>query len=457
MRARSSLVWVLATTITGCGAEPPESVVHLPSVSPAARMIGDSTSVHERQLTLDSLVLEIVATGLEVPWDLEVAPDGRVFFTERPGRIRIIDEWGPVPEPWASLDVFATDPTFRPETGLLGLALSPDFEESGHVYVLGVFWKSHRARSNGLPARIYRKIMGSVSPYRALRFEGRVYRLTDRNGRATEPRLVIDGLPADYYHVGGALEFGPDGMLYVTTGDARLPHVAGATGALNGAVLRYRPDGSIPADNPIKGSPVFASGLRNPQAIVWDLCGNLIAVEHGPSGFANEDGRRGNDELNIIHPGANYGWPEVTGLVPEADSEAPLIVWDPAIAPAGVARYAGEMFPEWRGDLFVAGLQRGGQLRRLAHWRQLPESDSTTIEESLLIDGELGRLRLIRMGTDGYLYLGTSNTDGRGRPREGDDRIFRVVNRRGSPIDASSSAPQDDTQQCCLATTGSPC
>ncbi|MEW5929023.1 MAG: PQQ-dependent sugar dehydrogenase [Gemmatimonadota bacterium] len=339
---------------------------------------------------------QTVASGLEVPWDLGFAPDGRIFVTEREGRIRVVESGGLRPEPWAELDVAAVG-----EAGLTSIAVAPDFARSGAVYVLGTF------RGGG-------------------GLENRVVRLVDRGGRGADPRVVVGGLPAERVHAGSALDFGPDGMLYVTTGDAREPPRAQDPRSLAGKLLRYRPDGSVPPDNPSGGSPVYALGLRNSQGIDWNEEGELFASEHGPSGFANEGDREGHDELNHLRPGGNYGWPEVAGLAGGGRFAAPLAAWTPAVAPSGLAIYRGDAFPAWRGDAFLGAL-RGEQLIRVelersgGGWR-------ASGQEALFL-GELGRIRAVRMGPDGALYFTTSNRDGRGDPREGDDRVLRVVPR----------------------------
>ncbi|HEV2735750.1 MAG TPA: PQQ-dependent sugar dehydrogenase [Longimicrobiaceae bacterium] len=339
---------------------------------------------------------QTVASGLEVPWDLGFAPDGRIFVTEREGRIRVVENGRLRPEPWAELDVEAVG-----EAGLTSIAVAPDFARSGAVYVLGTF------RGEG-------------------GLENRVVRLVDRGGRGADPRVVVGGLPAERVHAGSALDFGPDGMLYVTTGDARQPPRAQDPRSLAGKLLRYRPDGSVPPDNPFGGSPVYALGLRNSQGIDWNEEGELFAAEHGPSGFANEGDREGHDELNHLRPGGNYGWPEVAGLAGGGRFAAPLAAWTPAVAPAGLAVYRGDAFPAWRGDAFLGAL-RGEQLIRVGlersggGWR-------ASGQEALFL-GELGRIRAVRMGPDGALYFTTSNRDGRGDPREGDDRVLRVVPR----------------------------
>jgi glucose/arabinose dehydrogenase len=345
------------------------------------------------------LTVEIVASDLEVPWALAFAPDGRIFFTERPGRIRVIERGRLRATPWAEVDVVSSS-----ETGLMGIALAPDFATSRHLYVVGTF------RSGG-------------------DLLNRVIRFTESNGSGVMPLTIIDGLPANNVHAGGAVAFGPDEMLYITAGDAQEPSSAQDVRLLGGKILRYTPEGRIPADNPYPGSPVWALGVRNPQGLAWDpIRRELFATEHGPSGGNSEGGRTGHDELNRIERASNYGWPNVIGSEGNRFTP-PVAVWTPAIAPNGIAFYTGTAIPEWRNNIFVGGL-RGQQLRRIvveeapgtpAGWR-------ATREEPLFKD-EYGRIRLVAMGPDGNLYFGTSNRDGRGSPSAEDDRIFRIVRR----------------------------
>jgi glucose/arabinose dehydrogenase len=344
---------------------------------------------------------QTVASGLEVPWDLAFAPDGRIFVTERPGRIRVVKDGQLAPEPWATLNVSA-----QGEAGLTAIALPADFASTGQVYVLGTF----AAAGGGL--------------------ENRIVRFTERGGRGAEPTVIADHLPSESLHAGSALEFGPDGMLYVSTGDALHPERAQQMESLSGKLLRYTRDGAVPADNPFPGSPVYALGLRNVQGIDWERrTGAMFATEHGPSGFPAEGFRSGHDELNVLARGGNYGWSEVAG---EGGGERfidPLAVWDPAIAPSGLAIYTGSEFPEWQGSVFVGAL-RGRQLRRISVRQDASaRAGWAATGQEVLLDGELGRIRAVRMGPDGHLYITTSNRDGRGSPAADDDRILRLVRR----------------------------
>jgi len=323
-----------------------------------------------------------VASGLEVPWSIAFAPEGRIFVTERPGRLRVIRDGKLDPKP---LHVF-TDVVSRSEEGLMGLALHPRFHENGWLYV------SYTARAGGA-------------------LVARVVRYRDTGTSLVEPAVVVDKIPAARFHAGCRLRFGPDQKLYVTTGDATERDLAQELDSLAGKILRLNDDGSIPADNPIKGSPIFSYGHRNSQGIAWEpKSGRLYATEHGPSFF---DGPPGGDEVNFIVRGKNYGWPIIHHRKTREGLESPIAEYTPAHAPAGAAF--------WRGD-FYFGCLRGEHLHRL---RFGPDNPHQVVKDEELF-GDLGRIREVAAGPDGALYFSTSNRDGRGDPAATDDRIFRV-------------------------------
>jgi aldose sugar dehydrogenase len=258
----------------------------------------------------------------------------------------------------------------------------------------------------------------------------RVLRFTERDGKGHDMVMVLDSIPAARFHAGDAIAFGPDGMLYLATGDAMSPASADDTTSLAGKILRMTPEGKAPADNPVPGSLIYATGLRNVQGIAWDHeSGQMFATDHGPTGFPNERFRRNHDELNAILPGGDHGWPDVAGHSSSAESVKPLMDWDPAIAPSGLAMYLGTQFPRWHRSLFVGAL-RGEELRRIS-----VESDSSgwlATSEETIVKG-IGRIRAVAMGPDGYLYFTTSNQDGRGTPRPGDDRVLRIIPSNPAP------------------------
>jgi glucose/arabinose dehydrogenase len=253
-----------------------------------------------------------------------------------------------------------------------------------------------------------------------------VYRLTDRGVKGVDATVVIDGLPANFYHAGGALEFGPDGNLYVTVGEALASEFSNDPETASGRILRFRADGSVPTDNPIRGSPVYAIGLRNPQALAWHPERSLlVTTEHGPSSLPHERGRSDKDELNVVTAGANFGWPVVAGRAGDARFVDPVREWSPAIAPGGIAFYTGTYAP-WQGSAFVGGL-RGRQLRRIVFEPASAAGGKLkVIQEEVLLPQTVGRIRAVRMGPDGHLWITTSNRDRRGPASAQDDLVLRV-------------------------------
>lgn len=329
--------------------------------------------------------VEEVVRGLEAPWALAFAPDGRLFLTERPGRIRLVRDGLLRPEPVAEFDVAALG-----EAGLLGLALDPAFDRNGYLYV----YLTARAEGG--------------------RLRNRVVRLTEGAGKASGLTVLLDGIPGAGIHDGGRIKFGPDGKLYVTTGDAADPPMAQDLRSLGGKILRINPDGSVPADNPFPGSPVWSYGHRNPQGLAWHpITGKLFATEHGTSVH---------DEVNIIEPGRNYGWPTAIGPVRDPRFVDPILTFTPNIAPSGAAFVSGSRYPGWEGNFLFATL-RGSHLHRVV--LRSPDFGAVQSHERLL-DGQHGRLRDVVLGPDGFLYVATHNRDGRGIPSAGDDRILRL-------------------------------
>ena len=270
---------------------------------------------------------QVLATNLEIPWALAFAPDGRLFVTERPGRVRIIENGQLLPQPALTL----TDVLTTGEAGLLGIALDPNFEQNRFVYLLYSATRAGRDPTN------------------------RVVRFLEANNSLLDGVTILDDVPADRLHDGGRLRFGPDGHLYATMGDVTDPPSAQDLGTLNGKILRIARDGTTPADNPF-ASQVYSYGHRNPQGIDWHpVSGDLWATEHG---------NVGNDELNLIESGANYGWPNIEGADAMAGMRTPVLFFSPSVAPSGTSFYTGSAFPKFRNDLFLATL-RGSHLHRV--------------------------------------------------------------------------------------------
>jgi glucose/arabinose dehydrogenase len=327
--------------------------------------------------------VETVLTGLEVPWSLTFAPDGRLFVTERPGRVRIVTLGG------NSELALTLDGVFNQgEAGLLGLALDPQFAQNRFVYLY------------------YSATAGSGAVNRIVRYR-------EVNSRLGERAVLLDNIPAATIHDGGRLRFGPDGLLYATAGDAANQNLAQDVASLAGKILRINRDGTTPSDNRFS-SPVYTYGHRNPQGLDWHpTSGDLWASEHGNSG---------NDEINSIRTGLNFGWPRIEGSATMPNMEIPAASFTPSIAPSGASFYRGSRFPQFANNLFVATL-RGTHLLRAT----VDTSSRRVTAQERLLEGTYGRLRDVVPGPDGNLYFATNNRDGRGTPMTGDDRVLRIV------------------------------
>jgi glucose/arabinose dehydrogenase len=230
-----------------------------------------------------------------------------------------------------------------------------------------------------------------------------------------EPEPILTGIPVNSYHDGGRIEFGPDGMLYVSTGDAGDAKNSQDRNSLGGKILRIEPDGSIPSGNPFPDNPVYSYGHRNVEGLAWDEKGRLYASEFGENTW---------DEVNRIEPGSNYGWPEIEGKGGEEQGYVdPITVWPTSEAsPSGAEIMVEGAIPQWEGDLFVSAL-RGERLWHL----ELNERGDVVDREKLLY-GEVGRVRDVAQAPDGSLWVSTSNRDSYGSPlSDQDDRILRLA------------------------------
>ena len=337
--------------------------------------------------------VETVIGNLEVPWSIVWTPDGRMFFTERTGRVRVYQDGKLRSQP------LFTVPDVAPsgEGGLMSIVLHPQFATNHLLYLSYVY------DAGGQNVRV-------------VRYRENETGLTDR-------KVIIEGIPAAQYHAGCRLRFDPDGKLYITTGDATQRELAQRLDSLAGKILRVNDDGSVPEDNPFVSQKearreIWSYGHRNPQGIDFQPVTNLMfETEHGPSGF---DGPGGGDEVNIVEKGKNYGWPVVHHTQTRAGMEAPLLEYTPACAPASGMFYRSSVFPEFRGNFFFGCLKGVRLIRVVLDGRRV-------VTQENLLQGKYGRIRDVAEGPDGYLYFSTSNRDDRGSPAADDDRIIRLV------------------------------
>ncbi len=319
--------------------------------------------------------MEIIAENLNIPWEIVFLPGGEILVTERPGNLIKISPERKVIQKIEGVEHVG-------EGGLLGMALHPNFEDTRWLYLYLT-----TPTAEGLINRVER-----------YRFE---------NNTLSSREVILDDIPGASYHDGGRIAFGPDNYLYITTGDAGNTQLAEDTNSLSGKILRINADGSVPDDNPF-GNEVYSYGHRNPQGLAWDSQGRLWSTEHGPSGAQS-----GFDEINLIEKGNNYGWPVIRGSETAEGMVSPVIqsgatdTW----APAGAVVYKGTIyFAGLRGSsLYAADIVSESELNLQAYLRE-----------------QFGRLRAVVLGPDNYLYVSTSNRDGRGRVQEGDDKIIRV-------------------------------
>jgi glucose/arabinose dehydrogenase len=319
--------------------------------------------------------IEVIAENLDVPWSIEFLPEGDLLVTERNGRIiRVGNETKTIEE--------LSGVYKKGEAGLMGLTLHPQFEQNKLVYLM-------------------------VTLENGTNIENQVERYKLEKDTFVEKKVLLSKIDGAIYHDGGRIRFGPDGYLYITTGDATREDLSQNKNSLNGKILRVTDEGKPVLDNPF-GNEVYSYGHRNPQGITWDNQGNLWSSEHGPSGT-----NTGFDEINLIIKGANYGWPGFIGREKGAGITSAVIqsgeedTW----APASLEYFDGSLFfGGLRGEaLYEARINSLNNLSLKAHFKK-----------------EFGRIREVKLGPDGYLYITTSNRDGRGEIRSSDDKIIRV-------------------------------
>lgn len=337
--------------------------------------------------------VETVASGLEVPWALAFLPNGNIIFTERPGRVRLIENGKLKAE--AVYRVPDVEPSS--ESGLMDISIHPNFADNKFIYL------AYAYNQDGKRVKVVR-----------YKFDGTAF---------SEPKIIIGEIPAAPNHAGTRARFGPDGKLYITTGDATNWALAQRGDSIAGKTLRLNDDGSIPADNPFVKDKnyrpeIWSIGHRNAQGLAWSAAGLMFQTEHGPSGFEGKGG--GGDEVNFVERSKNYGWAEIHHQLKQARMEAPLLEYTPACAPASAMVYNGDKLPEFKGNLFF-GCLRGTKIIRVKL------DGSRVVGQENLLEGKFGRIREIAQSPDGFIYFTTSNKDGRGNAAKDDDGILRIV------------------------------
>ena len=334
------------------------------------------------------LDVDVIVDGLNNPWEIVFGPEGEIFFTERDGRIWKIENF----EEAKVIETFPKSGSM--EGGTLGLALHPDFKNNQKIYIY----------QTNLELEF---------------FQNKVFSFTVNGDALTDKQVIIDGIPGAPWHDGGRINFGPDGKLYITTGDAINPGWSQDLSSLAGKILRINPDGTIPDDNPFDSSPIFSYGHRNPQGIAWSDGGLFVSSEHGPSGEMGY----GHDEINVIVKGKNYGWPKVVGDSSDDIFVNPIIhsgqsTW----APSGMVFFNSDKISSFEGK-FLVGALRGQHLMVVN-----VAEDGSLISAEKMFEGDFGRIRTAQIGPDGILYLLTANGD--------NDKIIRI-----------SEAPLDDVEK----------
>ena len=342
---------------------------------------------------LAEVKVETVADNLKIPWELVFAPDGRIFFTERDGNLWVIEN--------ESMELVATFPaSHTSEGGLLGLALDPEFEKNNFLYLYQTYFDFELHHN-------------------------KVVRYTVSNNQLTDEQILIDKIPGAVWHDGGRIKFGPDEKIYITTGDSTNVNLSQKIDSLAGKILRINADGTIPSDNPFESSPVFSYGHRNPQGIDWNENGILVSSEHGPSG---EKGYA-HDEINVIEPGKNYGWPVIVGDSNNLKYTNPILhSGDVTWAPSGLLYYDSDKIPEWKGMFLVAAL-RGQHVMVMD--LDLENNRVNSVEK--IFQDEYGRLRDLVQSPDGDVFVLTSNGD--------NDKILRVSTLETVPLTVETKEP----------------
>jgi aldose sugar dehydrogenase len=366
--------------------------------------LGGAAQGQTSTLALDSTELQVtvLAEDLVIPWDLIWGPDGWIWFSQRDGHIKRLN-----PDTRELQDIYFIEDVFQSpdNSGLHGITLHPNFPLEPYVYASYTY-------------NLYRL---------------RMVRFTYDPARQTfvDSVRIFDELEGNDSHNGSRMIWGEDGKLYYCLGDAYRAHETQLMGKYNGKILRINADGSVPEDNPFPGSPIYSLGHRNPQGLAFGPEGRLYSSEHGT-------GR--DDELNLIEPGRNYGWPNVQGYCnfpaeqaycDSANIREPLLTWTPSAAPSGLAYYDHPAIPEWRGKLIQVFLKAGnGAIGQRMELISLSEDGLEVTGQEPFLAGNFGRLRDVLVAPDGRIFLSTSNreTNGQEVVSLGDDKIIELRN-----------------------------
>ena len=348
--------------------------------SPSETLVPLPAPVSNLSNLTNSSGVEIIAEGLQAPRSIDISKDGRIFVSEKRGSIRVVDNGTLLTEPVGDIKAENIG-----DAGLLGLTLHPNFTQNHLFYVYYTY-----SNSTGL----FNKVL----------------MLTESNNRIIDSKTILDGIPGDEYRDGGRIKFGPDGKIYVSTGDASIPELSQDLNSLAGKILRTNEDGTIPQDNPFSNSPVYAYGFRNVQGLAWAPNSGAL--------YSSDQGGAGNDEINLISPGKNYGWPhEECNSSDDEDNRytPPLLCFNPSLEPSGIA-FAFSNKLGYQNHLIVATL-KGSHLRDI---------DFDSGSQNTILVG-YGRIIDLVESEDGSIFVLTSITDGRALPHQGEDKILRLT------------------------------
>ena len=347
--------------------------------SPSETLVPLPAPVSNLSNLTNSNGVQIIAEGLQAPRSIDISKDGRIFVSEKRGSIRVVENGTLLTEPVGEIKAENIG-----DAGLRGLTLHPNFTQNHLFYVYYTY-----SNSTGL----FNKVL----------------MLTESNNRIIDSKTILDGIPGDEYRDGGRIKFGPDGKLYVSTGDASIPELSQNLDSLAGKILRTNEDGTIPQDNPFSNSPVYAYGFRNVQGLAWAPNSGAL--------YSSDQGGAGNDEINLISPGKNYGWPHEECNSSNDDNRytPPVLCFNPSLEPSGIV-FAFSNKLGYQNHLIVANL-KGSHLRDI---------DFDSGSQNTILVG-YGRIIDLVESEDGSIFVLTSNTDGRALPQQGDDKILRLT------------------------------